>query len=91
MSKVAHYVMSEEDRLALLDLRNEQESLEVFIAGGSPAVSDSTISRYKRCLYNINEFKRRMLEEFEQLDEDMFDYTFFFDTVAGVVWIEDAE
>jgi hypothetical protein len=82
--------LDEEDRLKLLDLRTEQESLEMYIAGGN-CKSSSLLYSYKSVLKEINEFKREKLLEMDELDEGMYDYVFYFDTVAGFVVIEDDE
>jgi hypothetical protein len=87
-----NYPLDEQDRLRLLALRSKQEALEVFIGGGNAEGDQSVLSRYERCLTEINELKRELLDKAGVLDDDdMMDFTYFFDAVSGHIWYEDAE
>lgn len=91
MGMVRHITLDERDRLNLLELRTKQDALEMFLAGGSPAVTEQHLSRYQHVLKEINEYKREKLLDMGEVDEGMYDYVFYFDTVAGFVVVEDAD
>lgn len=84
-------VLDEHDRQKLLDLRCKQDSLEMFIAGGSSNVTEEHMSDYYDVLHEINEFKREQLLDMGEINEAMYDFVFYFDTVAGFVVVEDAD
>lgn len=91
MGLIGHYELTEEERKELLTLRSRQEAMEAYIIGGNARGEPALIHRYECLLTDINEYKRRIIEESGNLDSEMFNYTFYFDTVAGIVWFEDAE
>lgn len=91
MTEPRTILLEEADRLRLLDLRVEQDALEMLLAGGSGAVTEEHFNRYKKVLEEVNEFKRDYLLEMGEIDESMYDYVFYFDTVAGFVVIEDSD
>ena len=83
--------LSEDVRSRLLEQRSKQEAMELYVAGGNARDDTGYIRTYEALLTDINELKREILEEAGELENYQFDYTFYFDTVAGKVWIEDAE
>jgi hypothetical protein len=91
MSYTEKVVLTEADRLKLLDLKTEYDSLEYLLSGGGLGEkSEYYLERFKVAMNAVNELKRELLLDAGQL-EDSYEYTYYFDTVAGVIWVDDAE
>lgn len=91
LALTGHYKLSEEDRLVLSRMKSEQEAKEIYIASGNRNVTPDYVRDYEFLLHKSNEFKRRLLTEAGELDEEMFNYTYYFDSVAGYIWFEEDE
>ena len=91
MALKGHHKMSEDERLQLLELKSEQEALEIFLAGGGASVTHDDLDRFRQLQIESNEFKRSLLLNAGEIDEGMFDFTYYFDSVAGFIWFEEDE
>jgi mevalonate kinase len=82
-------LLSEDERLEMLRLRSQEMALEMFVASGSANVQYTHVMKYEKVLQEINEFKREILLDAGEINEDMFDFSFFFDSVSGYVFVEE--
>lgn len=89
MGLVDSYKMEEEERLKIQRLKTDIEALEIYVAGGSASVEESNVRKLALLNREIEEFKRDMLLEHGLVDDETFNYNYYFDTVAGRIWMSE--